>query len=209
MRFLLRSVGGIWSALMILLMLGSLALSVTMTLLPAVFATVAGVVEGVSGLTSVATRAQRREAALVRDLGVARSRADNLARELGARTVTYRGEKVAMRAAVKDASTRVARRTSIAAGRNIAATVGEAIPFWGIAVVVGATAWELKDACDLMGEMHELDLAFNPEDAVTDTEVCGLRVPSRAEIWQEVKASPGAIKDRMRDLFGDESETTP
>lgn len=186
---------------MIVLMLGSFALTVAMTLVPAVFSTVAGLVEGVSGITSLATRAQQREAKLVQELAVANNRADNLARELGDRNVMYRGRKVVMREAVKDTSERVARRTSIAAGRNIATTAGEAIPFYGIAVVVAATAWELKDACSLMKEMRELDAAFNPMDAISDSEVCGMRMPTRAEIWEDVKSSPAAIKTRMRNLF--------
>lgn len=44
LRFVLRSIGGLWSALMILLMVMSLSLSVAMTMVPAVFATVSGVV---------------------------------------------------------------------------------------------------------------------------------------------------------------------
>ena len=48
--------GGVWSVLMLLLMAGSLALSIAMTMIPAVFSAVAGVVESVTGVRSLATR---------------------------------------------------------------------------------------------------------------------------------------------------------
>jgi hypothetical protein len=213
MRWLLRSIGGIWSALMILLMAGSLALSVAMTLVPTVLAAVSGVVESVSGLKTLATRARDSEARLARELQqsraatrIARDRADNLALRLGDEKVVYRGQKVLMREAVKDTSTRVARRTTVATGRNIASTLGEALPVFGIAIIVAATAWELHDSCALMGEMRELDSAFNPDDPIDDAEVCGMKVPSATEIWQKVRQSPGEIRSQMRALFGPDAQ---
>jgi len=54
------------------------------------------------------------------------------------------------------------------------------------------TALELDDACDTMKDLHELELAFNP-DADNDTdavEVCGQRVPTKEEVIAELKQSP-------------------
>jgi hypothetical protein len=88
----------------------------------------------------------------------------------------------------------------------VAATFGESIPVIGVGVVVAATAWELKDACDTMKDLHELEVALDPAKAkdASVQEVCGLRVPSKEEIWEKVKSSPGAAwqmaKDAMPEL---------
>lgn len=229
LRLALAALGGLWSVLMMLLMAGSLALSIAMTVIPAVFAAVSGVVESVTGIRSLATRQVTREAALTDDLvranrlaateaaerRAATGRADNLARELAAsRTaqarmaremanspVTYRGSRMAAREAVKDTADRVARRTAIATTRNIASMPGEALPVIGVGVIAAATAWELSDACAMMGEMRALDAAFNPDDPVTPDEVCGMKVPTRAELWQMIKSSPGAVWEGAKAMY--------
>lgn len=72
------------------------------------------------------------------------------------------------------------------------ATFGEAWPVAGVAVVATATTLELYDACVIMRDLHELDVAFNPEAAfgVDAQAVCGTQVPSKEEIWAKVKSSP-------------------
>ena len=214
--------GGIWSVLMMLLMAGSLALSVAMTMVPAVFSAVAGVVESVTGVRSLATRqaddlarlerraaseaAARRTASdridrLSRELADSRAARDRLARELRDSPVTYRGKRIAAREAVKDTAERVVRRTTLSTSRNIGSMTAEALPMIGIGVIVAATAWELSDACALMGEMRELDAAFNPENPITDDEICGLKPLTRAEIWEIIKSSPGAAWEKARDTY--------
>lgn len=115
-----------------------------------------------------------------------------------AKWVRYRGGKRAVKEAVSDTSQRVAKRTAIATGRNIATMPGESIPVYGIAVVVAATAWEVNDACQMMRDMHELDVAFNPENAISDREVCGMRVPTADEIWEQIRSAPGDIWQSMK-----------
>jgi len=200
--------GGIWSVLMMLLMAGSLALSVAMTMVPAVFSAVAGVVESVTGVRSLATRQaddlarlERRAARLSGELADSRAAQARLARELRDSPVTYRGKRIAAREAVKDTAERVARRTTFATSRNLASMAGEALPMVGVGVIVAATAWELSDACALMGEMRELDAAFNPNDPMTDDEICGMKPPTRAELWASIKASPGAAWDTARGMY--------
>jgi hypothetical protein len=120
--------------------------------------------------------------------------------------VTHGGRKKLVSEAVEQTTQRVTKRTAAGATRNVAATFGEAVPVIGVGVVVAATAWELKDACDTMKDLHELEVALNPEKAndASVQEVCGLRVPSKEEIWAKVKASPGAAwqmaKDAMPEL---------
>ena len=103
--------------------------------------------------------------------------------------VTYRGGKTLIKDAVSDTAERITKRTAIAASRNVTSVVAEAIPYLGIAAILGVTAWDLKDSCETMKDFHELDLVFNPDKAfpAEATEVCGLKVPTKEEVWKDVK----------------------
>lgn len=207
MRLLLRTLAGLWSALMILLTVASLALSVAMTLFPAVLGAVATGVEALTGRKTVVAEARARETRLLADLDAERmarrTETAALRRELAAEAVPYRGARVAMREAVHDTAERVARRSSVAAGRTLGSTVGEALPVMGIGVIVAATAWELHDSCGLMKDMRALDAAFNPDNPVSEDEICGLKPPTRDEVWQAVKDSPGAAWESARGLYAE------
>ena len=71
----------------------------------------------------------------------------------------------------------------------IRSVFAEAIPYFGIAVVMGVTMADLTDSCATSKDLHELDVALDPtkEFGPDETEVCGLRVPSPGEVWQSVK----------------------
>lgn len=133
------------------------------------------------------------------DLKATKKKNAELLREVadlkGAKLVTYRGNKRLLQDAVGDTSQRISTRTATGASRNLAATFGEAWPVAGTAVIVTATTLELYDACVIMQDLHELDVAFNPEAAfgADAQEVCGLRVPTTEEIWAKVKSSPGDV----------------
>jgi len=90
---------------------------------------------------------------------------------------------------------RIRNRTAEVATANVTATFGEAIPFYGIAIVIAATGYELWAACETMTDMRDLNLALGlTEDDDTDvTRVCGLQVPTRAEIWQAIRNSPSTV----------------
>ena len=56
-----------------------------------------------------------------------------------------------------------------------------------------------------MRDMHALEVAFNPDlanDPSVD-EVCGLKVPTKEEVWETVKASPGKAWDAAVQALGD------
>lgn len=94
---------------------------------------------------------------------------------------------------VKKVSDRVAVRTTKAAARETAAMAGEAIPFWGIAVIVTATTLEINDFCQTLLDMNELEAIFDPSLALKeeDLSVCGTIVPSKEELWKSASAAPG------------------
>lgn len=205
-RLIWRTLGGLWSVLMILLMAGSLALNIAMAVVPAVALAVGSAVEAVTGVRSVASRNAARTASLEGRAVKAEARAAAEAAEArAARQVTYRGARRTAAEAVADTSDRLARRAARGAGRSLASTAGEAIPVVGIGVIAAATAWELHDSCEMMKEVRALDVALNPDRAIPPeaTEVCGMKAPTRAEIWSAVAASPGAAWDEARSLYGD------
>lgn len=220
LRLFWRTLGGFWAVLMMLIMAASLALNVAMAVVPAVAAAVAGAIEAVSDVTTIrkrtaartaalearVARAEGRAAAAVADLdaerAARRAATAELAEARAARQVTYRGARRTAGEAVADTADRVTRRVTTASARNVGSTFAEALPVVGIGVIAAATAWELHDACALLGEVRELDVALNPDRAVPPeaAQVCGMKAPSRDEIWAAVSASPGAAWERAQSL---------
>lgn len=115
---------------------------------------------------------------------------DDLARPRGSDIVDYRGARITLANAVTDTNARIARRTVAAAARNSSSIVAQSIPYLGIAVVLGITAYDLKDSCDTTRDLHALDVAIDPskEFGADETAVCGLRVPTKDEVWEDVKS---------------------
>lgn len=184
----------------------SSALTVAMALSSAIFSAVSSVVELVFDGPTLRRKqdaeltALRRQLddevvsskALRRDLTRTAAERDRFARELAERTVPYRGSTRPLREAVADTSERIGRRLAAGATRTVASTAGEALPLVGVGVVAAAAAYELYDACEMMKDLHALDVAFNPDNAISEREVCGMRAPASEEIWATVKTSPSA-----------------
>lgn len=133
------------------------------------------------------------EEIVARDTQIARL-SDDLARNGDdvlqyADNVIYRGTRTTLADAVVDTNGRVARRTAVAATRNSSSIVAEAIPYLGIAAMLAVTAYDLKDSCDTIKDLHELDVAIDPskEFSADQTAVCGLSVPTKEEVWEQVK----------------------
>lgn len=166
----------------------------------------AGLATEISEINARSLRAHAEVNGLKRQVEVEKRRAASLDADLvKARTVTIRGQKRPIASVVGETSERIAKRTATGASRNVAATFGEAVPLYGIGVVIAATAWELRDACETMKDLHDLDVAFNPEKAKSPdiTEVCGLKVPTKEELWQMVKSSPGKAVEIAKDVLPD------
>ena len=105
----------------------------------------------------------------------------------------------------KHTSRRIAARVVKATTRNTGAVFVEAIPYVGIAAIVGATALELNDACETMKDLHELEMAMDPEwtDGSAAETVCGTKVPTKDEIIAKIMASPSAVWDAAKSTYND------
>ncbi len=121
------------------------------------------------------------------------------------RKVTYRGQRVAVREVVNTAVSRISRRTVLTSAREVSGMAAEAMPFVGTAAIAGFTALELRDLCETMKDMADLQQALDPA-ATENTDrkkVCGIRPPSKEEIWAKVKNSPHEVWTSARAALPD------
>lgn len=118
--------------------------------------------------------------------------------EKAAQKVTYRAEKRTVAEAVSDTTSRISKRLKKTVAADISSMAAEAIPYVGVAIIVGSTANDIDQSCELMTDLHELDVVFNPDHAIDSREVCGMQVPTAAEVWAEMKSAPGAALDAAR-----------
>ncbi|MGX0876989.1 hypothetical protein ACSSV4_001673 [Roseovarius sp. MBR-154] len=151
----------------------------------------------------LASELDETQASYRKSVDALRDENQRLTKKLAENKVTYRGKKKFAKEAVKDTSGRLAKRVTTAASRNVATVFAEALPVVGIGVIVGATAWEINDSCEMMKDLHELDVAFNPESAIDGTEVCGMRVPDRGEVWRKMRDSPVAAWNGEKEYLPD------
>jgi hypothetical protein len=116
------------------------------------------------------------------------------------RLVVFRGKPVAIRDAVDATAARISKRAVVTSSREVGSMAGEAIPYIGAAVIVGATALELKDLCETLQDMGELQRAISPEAMPSEDEktVCNQPIPTREALWESVKGSPKAAWQAAR-----------
>lgn len=192
-----------WRMLMVIVFLISIAFNASTAAVGLSYSVVASVVEAVTDLPQVGSVRSKETAAKDFAEGLAKlkrkvgSLEGEVARLKMPKKVMFEGVEIATEEAVAKVSNRVKARTAKVASADMGATFGQSIPWIGIAVVVAATTYDLKTACDTMKDMHALEVAVHPEAANDSSvkEVCGLKVPSKEEIWAKVKASPGQAWD--------------
>lgn len=116
--------------------------------------------------------------------------------------VIYRGRKMRAAEAVSTHTSRISRRITVSSIRNFGSMAAEALPFMGVAAIVGVTALELHDACEALKDAHELDIAFNPSSGPSEEAptVCSLEVPSRDELLASIQSSPAEAWETAREF---------
>lgn len=76
-------------------------------------------------------------------------------------------------------SKRIIKRTVKNVATNVGSVVAESIPFIGPATILVVTALDIKDGCDNVHDMQEIDKAFGIEDIENnDVSVCGIKLPT-------------------------------
>lgn len=158
----------------------------------------------IADLDGALDEARARNTELESRLDERDSRIATLDVDPAARRVTYRGEPRAVGDIVSETAHLIRSRAAAVATRNIDAMPGEAVPVFGIAVITAATTRDIAEACEMMGDLHEMTLALDPAATVPpeETEVCGLQVPTPQEVWARVQRNPEDVWAAMDDMHG-------
>jgi hypothetical protein len=79
----------------------------------------------------------------------------------------------------------------------------EAIPYVGIAAIIGVTAWEIKDLWATVKDMEELNQALNPDDTPLDDDssVCSVKVPAKEELMSDIEKVSADITNTVESFL--------
>ncbi|MEI6268459.1 MAG: hypothetical protein WCP01_06225 [Methylococcaceae bacterium] len=80
---------------------------------------------------------------------------------------------------VHTVSNRIIKRTAKNVATNVGSIAAESIPFLGPATILVVTALDIKDGCDNVHDIQEIDKALGIEDVENNEDsVCGIKLPS-------------------------------
>ena len=193
--------------LVLLLFLGFFVASHTITALAAISSTAISAVAGTTSTVMGRSRTKtldltNQNTRLRADLDTEKRRASSLVAEnvriRNVDAVTFRGRSTTIKEATQEVLDRTMTRTTRSTFANVSSIPGESIPFYGIAIVLAATTYELKAACDNMTDLYDLQVALDPETARSDdrSAVCALQIPTKQEVWVGIKQSPQTVWDK-------------
>ena len=120
----------------------------------------------------------------------------------GVNLVKYRGKIKPALSVINDTTIRIFRRTAARATRDVGSLAAQSIPYIGIAALVGATAWDLKDSCDTVKDIQELKKAFKLK-LDDESKICGLKVPSTAEVLNKASVFSKETWDGAKEFIPD------
>lgn len=198
----------VFAALLVL----SLTLNISSFVGGALYASASTLYGAITGAETLLKRHDRRlgrlGAEVTENKRLLASARRELARPPGDQMVRFRGQHVRLKDAVARTTDRVSTRAVKAATRNTASMAGEALPYVGVAVIVGVTALEVRDQCETIRDMTALrrsfDLTAGPsEDELT---VCSMKVPTREELWAAALDAPGKAWAFAKDVTPDLTE---
>ncbi|PLS20297.1 hypothetical protein [Neptunicoccus cionae] len=214
----ISNIANIGRILTIILVLGFFVASHTVTAVAALTSTaitaVAGAGSTVMGRSGIEAQKKSTKIARLEDsLAVERTRVAKLSKETAALRnkdmIRMRGKSTTVKQASSEVLNRVAKRTVRATATNLSSIPGESIPFYGIAIVLAATAYELQVACANMKDIYELQVAINPDvsHANDRDKICAMKIPTKQEVWESVKNSPKAAwhtsREKLLEVSGD------
>ncbi len=111
---------------------------------------------------------------------------------------------------VRKITTKISRRVVAGTTRNLGTMFAEAIPYFGVAAIVGSAAWDLKDTCETLKDLRQLNSEFNPDDGVDNdaAKVCDQQVPTSDEVWLAVEKSPRKAWETAKSNLPDLADMT-
>ena len=107
--------------------------------------------------------------------------------------------------AVRVVTKNIAYRTTLRGMRSIGTLPAQSIPYYGAAVILGVTAWDITDACLTMRELQAISNALDEDEELNANvkKVCGLEVPTREELILSVKKSPSKSMESASEFLAD------
>ena len=108
---------------------------------------------------------------------------------------------VKRKAATRKFGARLTSRTRRVAAESIAAIPGEAIPFFGISLLLAGTGYELYEACQSIQDLDQLYSDMGMADETPDDvlrSVCSPSLPDAGDIWDGVVDKSGEWLDGVR-----------
>ena len=202
-KLFLRIIWNIKSILITSIILVSLALNMVLLVGGPLFSIINSGFEALTGIPTIAFQNKAEIATLSRDLSSERKANQTVRKQLSEleiqntklkkqQLINFKGKKVTAADAVKSTADRISVRSTKTAAREIIAMPGKAIPFYGVAMIVGATTLELNDLCETVKDMAELKAAIDPKFVPRGEElsVCSMPVPPKEEVVAMIKNSP-------------------
>ena len=101
---------------------------------------------------------------------------------------------------LKSTGANIKKRTIKSAAVNVGSMAGEALPFVGWAVIVGATAYELKLACENLLDLESLYDIFGigeDEDRSAVETICNPRLPENTDELTDWANELTSVKDEV------------
>lgn len=82
-------------------------------------------------------------------------------------------------------SSSLARRIPKSVSRHVSTMAGTSIPYIGVGVLVAMTALDIKDGCESLRDLNEMNRAMGLERE-DESQVCAMQVPTREEVIAQV-----------------------
>lgn len=116
-----------------------------------------------------------------------------------------KGRAARLRTVTRAAVKRTVARSAVAATRAVATAPAKAFPCLGTAVVVGVTALEVRSFCKTIQDINLIQQEIAPSEALAENEleVCGMEVPTRDDVLNQIKTEPVRMWNRSREFLND------
>jgi hypothetical protein len=109
-------------------------------------------------------------------------------RNLETRVIELKERVLIAETAGRRLSFNLARRVSRNVSRNVSTMAGTAIPYIGAGVLVAMTALDIKDGCESLKELNEMNRAMSLERE-DESHVCTMQVPTKEQVIAQVIAN--------------------
>lgn len=106
-------------------------------------------------------------------------------RDLETKIVQLKQTTLIANTAGRRLSSNLARRISGSVSRHVSVMAGTSIPYIGVGVLVAMTALDVKDGCESLRDLNEMNRAMSLERE-DESHVCAMQVPAKEQVIAQV-----------------------